>query len=209
MHALIGATGAPRRLRRAGITLTELMVAMVLMGGVFAAISALFLRALTDYRDEAMQGTAHQQAAQAIRLMQADVRAAIRVSEASTTRLTIVLPSVHWDAAHNEYEPDVPIVDGEAITYFPGTESGAPSTYGPYLWRARRPLGTADFTPETQPLATSIEQVAFTYEYLPPPDDHTVRAVEARVVAGERLGAEHVSKAHQTRMTLRNVVVEH
>jgi type II secretory pathway pseudopilin PulG len=209
MHVLTGATGARRRLGRAGITLTELMVAMVLMGGVFAAISALFLRALGDYRDQTMQGTAHQQAAQAIRLMQTDVRAAIRVSEASPTRLTVVLPSVHWDAAQGEYVPDVPLVDGEAITYYQGTESGTPDTYGPYLWRARRPLGAADFTPETQPLATSIEQVAFTYEYLPPPDDHTVRAVEARVVAGERLGAEHVSKAHQTRMTLRNVVVEH
>jgi hypothetical protein len=185
------------------------MTVIVIMSIVFTAISSLFIRSLRDYGDAARRSTAHLEAAQAVRLMQADVRGALRVSSGQADALTVVMPRVYWDAARSEYVPYDPPEDGEAISYYRGTDGGTPHSLGPYLWRARRPSGGGGFTPETRALAAHIEDVDLTYEHLPPPNQTTVSAVTARVVAGETIGAEHVSKAHTVRMTLRNVVAEH
>jgi prepilin-type N-terminal cleavage/methylation domain-containing protein len=118
--------------KKRGMTLVELMVAMGLMSLTFAALSAMFLFGLRSYQKTAADTTLNQTNAQGLRRIAETIRQAMSVTISSDGRiLTYTLPrlSAAADPVTGEKEYQIPLVnDGVARSFTVNTSGNVVDT---------------------------------------------------------------------------------
>jgi prepilin-type N-terminal cleavage/methylation domain-containing protein len=134
---------------RAGVTLPELMIVMVMFSIILAAIFVLYLQSLRTWQRTNAEATAEECAAWAVEQMSWDLRLAMRVDDAGTTRLVVTLP-----LQDSEHRNVITVVDGiprlsngDQIMFYLSNDTGSMDAQGDCLWKAVKPAGATYFTP--------------------------------------------------------------
>jgi len=153
--------GAHRR--RAGLTLAELTVSIVVLALVSGILMSLLIQALKMYNQGLAETSANDRASTALALMLPDVREAVNVDYPGPQQIDFTLPQKDANG-YNYVNPSTRSLQaGLQVRYYLSDGTGAtPSTAGTYLWRAKRNIGETTWTPE-RILTSEVDHLLFTY----------------------------------------------
>lgn len=119
-------------MKKRAITLTELLIAMSIMG--FLGTSAVGLLRLTfnSWNKTTAENQAKEEVSKAVRKMEPTIRAAMHIHESSTpSMLVLAMPK------KDSNEVVLPLEEGDLISFYLSDKTGKVGTPGTVLWRAK------------------------------------------------------------------------
>lgn len=146
-----------RWINRGGMTLPEVLIAMVIMAMIGGVISATFFAGMRVWRRCSSQSQADPPAHLAIRRMTTELKNAYQVDSLGDTYITFTLPR------QDAYGVNIlPFEGAHCIKYFITDDSGVEGNTGTVLWRKDNNLLTGAVT--TRRIANNVESLSFSYE---------------------------------------------
>jgi prepilin-type N-terminal cleavage/methylation domain-containing protein len=191
-----------RAVRRAGLTLIELMIACSVMSIILGAVLVLQLQGLRMYQDVSTRDWASFDAATAVARMEEEIQGCFRVTAGYPSSITIAKLRTQQDPVLMVEVPVQPLAAGDTVRYYLSDDTGQFDRSGTYLWRAAKPLSASTYTASL--LAKNITQLDFTYAMGAAPRNWSVAQVDLVVEASVRQGSQTRTCSHSSRIVLRN-----
>ncbi len=203
-----------------GVTLAEALTVAVVLGIVFASVSAIYSMSMRGWYLGTAETFAEQKASWVIRRMGPDLRQAMSVTPAAppndSVYLVLQIPAKSYDTGEGAYLNQVAVdgygdpylVPGNYVVYYRGNENGSLDDSGDRLWRkVAAPDGTvlkeqvlADNVADNPNDDTGNPKPMFIYW----PDIYRLRSVEITVTVLESRGHREARKTVTGELSLRN-----
>ncbi|UCC68299.1 MAG: prepilin-type N-terminal cleavage/methylation domain-containing protein [Armatimonadota bacterium] len=203
-----------------GVTLPEVLTAVMVLAVVIASVSAIYSLAMRAWYLGAAETYAQQKAAWVIQRMAPDLRQGMSVSPAvppnESTYLVAQIPAKTYDTGEGAHLNQVAVdaygepylVPGDYIIYYRGNESGGLDAAGDRVWRM---LAHSDGTVVKQQViadnivdnpddGTGNPKAMFIYW----PDIYRLRSVEITITVEESRGHRTARKTMIGEVSLRN-----
>lgn len=201
---------------RGGVTLVELLIAMVVMGVVFYSISMIYFSTYNIYVSRVWQLPPYDDATAAVKRMQQELRGAMLIHDHSAEALVAVEPlkDSNFDNVLVQQEDGTyALVFGEMMAFYLSDETGAFDATGDILWKAVKAPGDEVFTPrviiarnihpELNPIdpATNLPRPMFKYY----PDDLHLWGVEVWMTSTNTKQGQELTQTAHSQIYLRNL----
>ncbi len=206
---------------RNGVTLPELLAAIMVLSVIAGSITAIYMTAMRTWYRGAAETYAEQKASWVVQRMVPDLQQGMSVTPASTPYdevcIAIRLPATTYDSyegAHlNQIATDADgkpyLVAGDWAVYYRGDEYGNIALHGDRLWR-RYVRGSDGYTLKQAVVAdhimdnpddgTGSPKPMFIYW----PDIYRLRSVEVTVTVQEERGNRTATETMNAELALRN-----
>ena len=206
--------------RKRGITLPEVLTAVIVLAVIVGSVSAIYSTAMRGWYLGAAETFAGQKAAWVIQRMAPDLREAMSVTPASPPNESVYVvlrtPAKAYDTGEGTYLNQVSVdaygvpylEPGDYVIYYRGNEYGGLDATGDRLWRkVAHPDGTivkqyvvADNIVDNPAGDDGLPKPMFTYW----PDVYHLRSVEVMVTVEEVRGHRTARKTMVGELSLRN-----
>ncbi len=193
-----------RRCARAGLTLVEVIVVMVITSFLVLVLGAIYIQSLNMYADTMSRNVANERAQLALARLEEDIRGAFRIVEAKSDRITISQMKLAYDPSVGSDVPVLPLQHGARVRYFRSRGDGIYDPQGAFLWRATSPSPSQPLVADRDPLAEGITDFQLQYSYLLPPNDSIIAGVTITMTVQFKEFGHTVQRTHSTTVSVRN-----
>jgi uncharacterized iron-regulated membrane protein len=209
------------RRHRGGVTLPEVLAAMMVFMVISGTVSAIYTTAMRSWYVGAAENYAEQKASLAVQRMVPDLQQGMAVTAASapydTVCIAVQLPARTYDGGEGVYlnqlavdaEGKPYLLQGDFAVYYRGDEDGNISLTGDRMWRriirasdgaTTRQQMLADHIVDNPDDDTGNPKPMFIYW----PDIYRLRSVEVTVTVQEEYGHRIATKTMNGELALRN-----
>jgi len=143
--------------RTRGVTLPEVLIAMVIMTLIAGVVSALYFASEQVWRRCSSQAQADPPAHMAISRLTKELKNAYQVSSMGPTSVTFLLPRVDGSGVNI-----VPLQTARVVSYYLSDDTGQQSHSGNVMWRKETNADTG--SAKQQRIASNVQQLDFDYE---------------------------------------------
>ena len=142
--------------RRRGVTLPELMMAMVIMLVIMGVLGMVYFSSLQVWRRCSAQSQADPPAHISLDRVTSELRNAYKVNSVGTSSISFDLPLKSGTAPYRNL---IPLQSWCTVRYYLSDKTGSETTTGTYLWRKR--IATAGGAVRTSIIAENVESLTF------------------------------------------------
>jgi prepilin-type N-terminal cleavage/methylation domain-containing protein len=145
-----------QQVRPRGITLPELMMAMVIMVLIMGVLGGIYFSSLQVWRRCSAQSQADPPAHISLDRVTSELRNAYKVNSVGTSSISFDLPVKSGTAPHPNL---IPFQSWCTIRYYLSDDTGSETSTGTYLWRKKTDTATGDVSSSV--IARNVESLTF------------------------------------------------
>lgn len=149
--------GESRMTTRRGVTLPELLIAMVIMVLIAGVVSSLYFASLHVWRRCSSQSQAEPPAHMATSRLTKELKNAYQVSSMGPTYITFLLPRTDGSGANI-----LPLQTAREVSYYLSDDTGRRDRTGSSMWRKDTDMDTGYV--RQQRIASNVQSLDFDYE---------------------------------------------
>ena len=204
------------RAKAGGLTLAELLIAMVVMGLVFYTVSLIYFSTLSIYNNRVWQLPPYDDATAAVKRLQQEMREAMLIHDHSAGALVAIDPlkdSNHDNVLQVQPDGSYALAQGDMVAFYLSDDTGALDATGTTLWKAVKAPGATSFTPtvkiasnihpELSPTDPDTGAPRAMFKYWP--DDNHLWGVEVWMTSTSTVYGELRTQTAHSQIYLRNL----
>jgi prepilin-type N-terminal cleavage/methylation domain-containing protein len=198
-----------------GVTLIELLVAMVAAGFITYSIGLIYFSTLNIYNRYIWKLPPYDSATAAVQRINKDLRGAMLVSGSQSEALVAILPKrdANRENVLTHDSKGIHLVQGDMIAFYLSDATGSLDATGTCLWEAQKKVGASSFAPKVKiaddvrpdlnPADSSTGLTRPMFKYWP--DDVRLWGVEVWVTSVQTVHGQTKAQTAHSEAFLRNL----